>query len=252
VAVQRLAAKLSHLPAAQIGIRLSLGTPAAQERILVALMMPVSEEGPARAKAPERDGASVVANQSKTPPAGTESEPLACPNVDRLLREMDELGKAVSEYDEIVGQFAEKHPEIKLPRTLTGVAPARVASNNPRGHLASASETVVEPSAPPPNQSASVQDQLRSAITSFQPALKACVQQALKREPGMHGEARIQMDIGPDGHAKLLGIHTQTLAGGEFEGCVRRVADHWNVPLSLQGHQVEIPLKVIAATTGAP
>jgi hypothetical protein len=108
------------------------------------------------------------------------------------------------------------------------------------------------PLPPTLKEGASAQDQLRSAIQGFQPALKQCVDRALKRDPGLRGEAHIALDILSDGRVKLLAIKSKTLAGGYFESCVRTAAEQWRLPRTPKGYQIEIPLKIHIAGGGAP
>jgi hypothetical protein len=107
------------------------------------------------------------------------------------------------------------------------------------------------PLPPALKEGASAKDQLRDAIAGFQPALKQCVDRALKRDPGLRGEARIELDIRPDGRVKLAAVRSRTLAGGWFEECVRRATDAWRMPRTPKGYTIEIPLKIHIAEGGS-
>jgi hypothetical protein len=78
------------------------------------------------------------------------------------------------------------------------------------------------------------------------------VGRALKRDPGLRGEARIRLDVLSNGRVKLLGIHSKTLAGGWFEGCVQQATTMWRMPRTPKGYQLEIPLKLHIASGGSP
>lgn len=209
VAIQRMAAKLSRLPAARIGMHIGVGDQAAQDRILIALLAPASEPF----AVPE--------------PAAPKPEPPA----------------------------VESKPVPPAPRkpAATSANPSASPAPNPVVTVEKPPVTTVaaSPSPPPAASKPAAEDPLRAAIAAFQPALRSCVQTALKQDPSLHGEARVLLDITSDGHAKLAGIRSATLAGGGFEACVRQAAEHWTAPRMQVGHQVEIPLKILGAHAAA-
>jgi hypothetical protein len=137
--------------------------------------------------------------------------------------------------DATPGATSDTTPDA-APDTVPDTAPARV-------------ERPV-PLPPSLKGGAGGEDQLGKAIASFQPALKQCVDRALKRDPALRGEARIELDVLPNGRVKLASIHSDTLKGW-FEACVRGATDSWRLPRTPQGYRVEVPLK-IHITNGDP
>jgi hypothetical protein len=149
------------------------------------------------------------------------------------------------------GAVQETNPDA-APATAPDAAPGTTPDATP-GTLPDAAPARVERPVPPPPSlkgGAGGEDQLGRAIASFQPALKQCVDRALKRDPGLRGEARIELDVLPDGRVKLASIHSDTLQGW-FEACVREAADSWRLPRTPRGYRVEVPLK-IHITKGDP
>ena len=159
-------------------------------------------------------------------------------------------------------------PAALFPVAPGSIEPPTPSQAEPEQRDAGVTASDAAPSAPPDAAPAPVErmvplpptlkegsggeDQVGKAITSFQPALKQCVDRALKRDPALRGEASIDLDVGPNGRVKLAALHSKTLAGGWFEECVRQASDQWRMPRTARGYRVKVPLKIHVANGGSP
>jgi hypothetical protein len=253
-AVTRLAVKLAKLRKNNFGIQIGQGEPASKDRILIALLAPEPGATPATSR-PKRTEAATQAGTAiaatAVPVVPVEPPPIASPAVESPQTPVrSDAGDAGA-----VAPDA-KPAQVEPPATLTKVPDEnRDAGATAPDALPDARPERVERQVPLPptlKEGTSAKDQVGKAIASFQPALKECANRALKRDLGLRGEARIDLDILPNGRVKLEAIHSKTLAGGWFEDCVRQAAAAWRMPRTQQGYQVEIPLKLHIANGGSP
>ena len=231
VTVKQLAARLGRLRPAQIGIQVGQGEAGASSRILVALLVPEETAAPAPAK-PEPHKAKPAAEPGPAPAPAV--PPVTPPPVPPAAAPAAAGGLA-------------KPPRSAPPDAgADGKAPAPTPDAGPDLLRDTQPARVERPVPLPPTlkEGAAAQDQVGKAIASFQPALKECVDRALKRDPSLRGEALIKLDIKASGQAIVAGIKSKTLAGGWFEDCVRQAALQWRMPRTPEGYQVEIPVKL--------
>ena len=228
VAIQRLAAKSAHLPPAQIGIQVGPGEAAARNRLVVALLMPEAVAAPTQPVEPAATAPPPVAPTPVTPTAPIAPEALAAPP--------DASAPAPAEKPDAAPASLPDAQPAAAPDAAADLPPARVE----------------RPVLLPPTLKAGAggEDQLGRAIASFQPALKECVDRALKRDPRLRGEAQIVLDIQPSGRVKVAKLESKTLASGWFADCVRRAAEQWRMPRTTEGYRVQIPLKIHVANGG--
>jgi hypothetical protein len=252
VAVKRLAAKLARLRKNNFGIQIGPGEPAARNRVMVALLAP-DQGAAAEAARPQRAGGKgkpgvPSAAQPLAPPppaAAAPAIPVEPPPATKPARQSQLLpegrtdaGVPAARVEPPVKAADHRDAGAATPDALPDAPPARV-------------ERLV-PLPPTLKEGAGGESQVRRAVASFQPALKECVDRALKRDPSLRGEGNIDLDVRSIGRVKLVAIHSKTLAGGWFEDCVRRAANAWRMPRTPEGYHVSIPLKLHIGGGGSP
>ena len=201
-------------------------------------------EPPATAKSTKESTTESAPTTELSPDAGvaqarpdSSAEPIHDDHRDAGLTPSDAVPDASPEQVE-QGVATGDNPDTAPPSVPPDAAPARV-------------ERLV-PLPPTLKEGTSGNDQVRQAIASFQPAIKQCVDRALKRDTALRGEARIDFEVLPSGRVKLRVIHSKTLAGGWFEDCVRQAAAMWRMPRTPKGYELEIPIKLRIANGGSP
>ena len=248
VAVKRLAAKLARLRRNNFGIQIGPGEPAARNRVLVALLAPEPGASAATAVSPRAGGKGKAGVPSPLPPLALPPPAAVAP---AIPLEPPPAAKPAPE--------TPTTPEVRADAGAPAARvepPAKAADHRDAGATApDALPPRVERLVPLPptlKEGASGDSQVRRAVASFQPALKQCVDRALKREPSLRGEGNIDLDVRSNGRVNLVAIHSKTLAGGWFEECVRRAAGVWRMPRTPQGYQVSVPLKLHINGEGSP
>ncbi len=232
--------------------------PAAKEKVSAVKKEAASVEPPAVVKDAPEEKDDAGANPAKVEPPipantlAAENRDAGAP--DALADSLLEQAKASTAMEE------NRDAGVTTPDALPSAAPDASPSTTPDASPSATPDAFAPPARverlvplpPTLKEGTGGEDQVRKAIASFQPALKECVDRALKRDPGLRGEARVELDIQSSGRVKLAAIHSKTLSGGWFEECVRRAATVWRMPRTAQGYRVEIPLKLHIANGGSP
>jgi hypothetical protein len=257
VGVKRLAAKFAHLRASRVAIEVGPPEIAPPGKIMLLLLAP---EKAAAAPAAGTGAAGAV----EPPPASGAAAALAPPAVtpERSESAADAGTPAAHPDGGVAGATAS--PDAGGPADARPLADTRDGeAKGPDAGGADLGAPLVPDATParverpvplPPTlkEGAAAQDQVGKTIASFQPALQECVNRALKRDPGLRGEARITLDVQSNGRVKLVRIQSKSLSGGFFEDCARRAAEAWRMPRTPQGYRVEVPLKIHIANGGPP